>query len=157
MAITKISVVLLIIGLVLGLVVGYGVGFYICQSKISKIQSDLSTAQSRVTSLENVFLALSINLVEVRVGQEFNITLESNPTTGYQWQLAKQLNETILEFIGSEYKPSESGLIGAGGTEVWTFKAVNSGTTEISLKYVRPWETDVPPIQEQNIGIIVKY
>ena len=157
MTITTISAVMLIIGLVVGIVVGYGAGTVIYQSKISKIQSDLSTTQSRATSLENLFQALSINLDEVKVGQEFNITLESNPTTGYQWQLANSLNETILEFIGSEYKPSESGLIGSGGEETWTFRAVNSGTTEISLKYVRPWETDVLPIKEQTFAIIVKY
>jgi len=158
MAITQISAVLLTVGLVVGLVIGYGAGFVVYQSKVSEIQSDLSTAQSRVTSLVNMFQELSISLVEVKVGQEFDITLDSNPSTGYQWQLAKQLNETILVLIGSEYKPSESDLIaGAGGMEIWTFKAVNSGTAEISLKYVRPWETDVPPIKEQNFGIIVKY
>lgn len=158
MSITQISVILLIVGLVTGLAIGYGAGFVVYKSEVSEIQSDLSTAQSRVTSLENMFQALSINLIEVRVGQEFNITLESNPSTGYGWQLAKQLNETILVLIGSEYKSSESGelIVGAGGTEIWTFRAVNSGTAEISLKYVRPWETDVPPIEEQSFGIIVK-
>ena len=163
MTITKISLVLLLVGLVLGLVIGYGSGVIVYQSKVSEIQSDLSTAQSelsttqsRVTSLENMFLALSIGLVEVKVGQEFNITLDSNPSTGYQWQLAKQLNGSILVLIGAQYIPSERGRIGAGGTEVWTFKAVKSGTAEISLEYVRPWETDVPPIKEQNFGIIAK-
>lgn len=158
MSITQISVILLIVGLIIGLAIGYGIGSVIYKSEVSEIQSDLSTAQSRVTSLENMFQVLSINLIEVKVGQEFNITLESNPSTGYGWQLSKPLNETILNLIGSEYKPSEeSGLIvGAGGTEIWTFRAVKSGTAEISLKYVRPWETDVPPIQEQNFGIIVR-
>jgi len=154
---TQIPVMLLIVGLAIGLVIGYGAEFVVNQSEVSKIQSDLSATQSRVTSLENMFQVLSINLLEVKVGQEFNITLESNPSTGYGWQLAKQLNETILVLIGFEYKSSGSGLIvGAGGTEIWTFKAVKSGTAEISLKYVRPWETDVPPIKEENYGIIVK-
>jgi len=96
-------------------------------------------------------------LIKVKVGQEFNITLESNPTTGYQWQLAKQLDRSIVELVRSEYRPSESGLLGAGGIEVWTFKAVKSGTAEISFEYVRSWETDVPPIKEKSFGIIVGY
>ena len=96
-------------------------------------------------------------LIKVKVGQEFNITLESNPTTGYQWQLAKELDRSIVELVRSEYRPSESGLLGAGGTEVWTFKAVKGGTAEISFEYVRSWETDVPPIKEKNFGIIVGY
>jgi len=151
----KISAVLLMVGLVIGLAIGYGAGSVVSQSEISEIQSDLSKAQSRATSLESVFQALSVGLIEVKVGQEFNITLNSNPTTGYQWQLAKRLNETILQLVGSVYKPSGSGLIGSGGTEIWTFKAVSSGTAGISLKYVRPWETDVPPIEAQSFGVIV--
>jgi len=151
--------ILLIVGLITGLAIGYGAGFVVNQSKVSEIQSDLSTAQSRVTSLENMFQALSINLIEVRVGEEFNITLESNPSTGYGWQLAQQFNETVLVLVGSEYKPSESDelMLGAGGMEIWTFRALNSGTVELSFVYVRPWETDVPPIEVKNYGIIVKY
>jgi len=153
---TKIAALLLIMGLVLGVAIGYGVGSATYQSRISTIQSDLSSAESQATSFENLFQVLSIGLIEVKVGQEFNITLESNPTTGYQWQLAKEVNGTILQFVGSEYKPSDSGLLGAGGKEIWTFKAMSSGTTKISMKYVRPWEMDVPPIKEQTFGIIVK-
>ena len=163
MAITKISAILLVVGLVVGVVAGYGAGFAVYQPEISKIQSDLSTAQSTVTSLEadvetykRLHQALSLTLVEVEVGQEFTITLESNPTTGYQWQLAKPLDEGILKFIGSEYKAPETELLGAGGKEVWTFKAVNRGIAEISLKYVRLWEKDVPPAKEQTFAIIVK-
>jgi len=157
MSITQIAVILLVVGLVAGLAVGYGVGFVVYKSEVLEIQSDLTTVQSRVTSLESMFQALSIDLIEVRVGQEFNITLESNPSTGYGWQLAKQLNETVLVLVGSEFKPSESDelIVGAGGKEIWTFRAVNSGTAEISLQYVRPWETDIPPIEVQNFGIIV--
>jgi len=102
---TKISVILLIVGLIIGLAIGYGIGSVIYKSEVSEIQSTLSTAQSRVTSLENMFEVLSINLIEVKVGQEFNITLESNPSTGYGWQLSKPLNETIINLIGSEFKP----------------------------------------------------
>ena len=37
-----------VVGLVLGVMAGYGVGFAVYQSEISKLQSDLSTAQSQV-------------------------------------------------------------------------------------------------------------
>ncbi len=93
--------------------------------------------------------------IEANVGQEFTITLESNPSTGYQWQLAKALDEGIVKLVGTKYKASETGLIGAGGTEVWTFKAVGDGTTEISLMYMRPWES-VPPLKEEVFFITVK-
>lgn len=56
-------------------------------SLLFEIQSVLSITQFRIASLESIFQALSIglsiSLVEVKVGQEFNITLDSNPTTGH--------------------------------------------------------------------------
>ena len=50
-------------------------------------------------------------------GQEFTITLKSNRTTGYQWQLAEALNEGIVKLIITDYKRPEGNLIGAGGKE----------------------------------------
>jgi predicted secreted protein len=34
-------------------------------------------------------------------------------------------------------------LLGAGGTELFRFKALKSGDVEITMSYKRPWETDV--------------
>ena len=54
--------------------------------------------------------------VEVKKGQILAISLESNPTTGYRWEVLK-INESSLEQLGeSEFISSESeGLVGAGG------------------------------------------
>lgn len=100
--------------------------------------------------------APTANNLEAKVGQEFTITLDSNRTTGYEWELAKPLNESIVTLIGSDYKAPQDGRIGQGGEEVWTFKAMAKGTTEISLKYVRPWEKDVQPAQERTFTVTVK-
>lgn len=77
----------------------------------------------------------------VAAGEEFKITLDSNPTTGYQWLMARPLDEKFLKLLGSEYKRGRSGGgFGAGGHEVLTFKARNEGKTQIHLKYARLWE-----------------
>jgi predicted secreted protein len=89
-------------------------------------------------------------------GREFTLTLESNRTTGYQWQPAKLPNEKILRLIRNEYRVPKTRLVGAGGKEVWTFKAVGKGKTEIFLKYVRPWEKNVPPVREAVFVIVVQ-
>ncbi len=95
-------------------------------------------------------------LIEVNVGQEFALALESNPSTGYHWELAQPLDETVLAFLGSEYRPPEANAIGAGGPEIWTFQAVGRGGATISLKYVRPWETDVPPPRAATFPVVVR-
>jgi len=63
--------------------------------------------------------------VEVKKGQVLAISLESNPTTGYRWEVMK-INETMLKQIGDpEFKASQSGeVVGGGGVEVLRFEAV---------------------------------
>jgi inhibitor of cysteine peptidase len=81
--------------------------------------------------------------IVVEEGQEFVIVLESNPTTGYQWQLAQPLDEEILSLVKAEFEErEEDGPLGAPGEERWTFKAEGRGTTTIDFSYVRPWEEE---------------
>lgn len=94
--------------------------------------------------------------IAVTVDQEFNITLRYNATTGYQWQLAKPVDETLLKLTGSEYKRPESGLIGAGGDQVWTFKALAPGKTQVELQYLRPWEKGTPPARTTNFVVVIE-
>ena len=93
--------------------------------------------------------------IEVRAGDEFAITLESNRTTGYLWQIAQDIDKTVIELIKSEYIPNDTKLIGSGGKEIWTFKAIKPGKTTIFFQYVRPWEKDVPPAKEKTFSIVV--
>jgi predicted secreted protein len=86
------------------------------------------------------------NKITVNVGDKFKIGLKSNPTTGYQWQLAEPLNN--IELVSSKYIPPNTNLVGAGGKEIWLFKAIKAGKTYISFKYVRPWESKQPEIQK---------
>ena len=92
--------------------------------------------------------------IAVSPGREFTITLQSNRTTGFSWQLASPLDEAVLKFVLSDYKAPQSKLQGAGGKEIWTFRAVGRGQTTISLKYVRPWEKDVPPARTAIFKIV---
>ena len=72
------------------------------------------------------------------------IALESNPTTGYSWEAS--YDETHLELVEETYELgeyAEQGLVGAGGTELFRFKALKSGEVEITMDYKRSWETEV--------------
>ena len=95
--------------------------------------------------------------VEVKKGQILVISLESNPTTGYRWEVLK-INETMLEQIGeSEFTSSESGdVVGAGGVEVLRFETVGVGTTYLELGYRRFWEEEVAPLMLYSLSIVVR-
>lgn len=87
-----------------------------------------------------------VEKMEVKLDQEFTITLKSNPTTGYSWQIDTAPDENVARLVGSVFVAPQTRLVGAGGSEIWTFKAVGRGRTMVRLKYIRPWEKDVPPV-----------
>ena len=81
--------------------------------------------------------------INVGVGQGFNIALDSNPTTGYSWEA--QFDSTVIELVEKRYQTSEAagtGIVGAGGTETFEFKARTKGETKITMTYKRRWESE---------------
>jgi inhibitor of cysteine peptidase len=84
-------------------------------------------------------------MINTQVRHNFTITLPANPTTGYQWQLARPLNDKMIKLISSEYIADDTGLVGSGGKQVWKFRALKVGRAAIALKYVRSWEKDTKP------------
>lgn len=82
--------------------------------------------------------------IEVKVGQEFIIALEENPTTGYTWQ--EEFDDSFLELVEDKYKPSseaEEGMVGAGGTRSFEFKGLKKGETEVTMVLKRAWEEEL--------------
>ncbi|MBC7247516.1 MAG: protease inhibitor I42 family protein [Actinobacteria bacterium] len=98
--------------------------------------------------------------IEVEEGLEFAIVLESNPTTGYQWQLAEPLDGEILSLVSATFESKGGGegeeRVGAPGEEVWTFEAVGPGKAEITLAYARPWEKEAAPEETKTFHVEVK-
>jgi inhibitor of cysteine peptidase len=95
-------------------------------------------------------------VVEVQAGQGFTITLKANAATGYQWQFVKPLDENLVQLISSKYLTDKTKLVGAGGKQVWVFKAMKPGQTTISLKYVRSWEKNTPLQNEESFVVVIK-
>lgn len=76
--------------------------------------------------------------INARINEPFNITLESNPTTGYRWYADYDYHLINLDDQRFESRPS--GAIGSGGREIFTFTPLQSGETRISMVYKRSWE-----------------
>jgi inhibitor of cysteine peptidase len=93
---------------------------------------------------------------ETTIGKTFTIALDANATTGYNWsQTTKDTN--VVAYVDNEYvaEARDPQVVGGGGTDTFTFKAVGKGTTTITLTYARPWES-VPPAQTRTITVTVK-
>lgn len=99
-------------------------------------------------------LAAEPKPITVGPGQEFKIALESTPSTGYQWLIARPLDESRLKLLGSEYKRGRPGL-GASGHDVLSFRALAEGKTQISLKYGRLWEKEAGATRTTNFVVVI--
>ena len=93
--------------------------------------------------------------IPASAGSAFVISLESNPTTGYSWQLASPPDPRILKKISSEFVPGPPQRIGSGGREYWKFQALAPGRATVSLRYIRPWEKSSTPAREADFRITV--
>jgi len=85
-----------------------------------------------------------VSTIETAVGRDIVIALESNPTTGYAWRVAGRVDLAVVALISSDYEPSSSSVLGAGGQQLWTFRAVGLGSTVIKFDYGRPWALTSP-------------
>jgi len=81
--------------------------------------------------------------IELRVGQEFALNLESNPSTGYSWSLTDTRYPVVISVGKPTYKHAAS-VPGAGGLQSWTFRATEPGVETLKFEYRRPWEQKVP-------------
>lgn len=75
----------------------------------------------------------------VNVGQTFNVPLSSNPSTGYQWTITNQ--PQFISLADEKYVPDPHppGMVGVGGTQVFTFVANYTGDGILSFVYSTPW------------------
>ncbi|MDR3686606.1 MAG: protease inhibitor I42 family protein [Coriobacteriia bacterium] len=80
------------------------------------------------------------------VGQQLRVTLDANPTTGYQWSVDGSLPAQLKQ-VGDAVYSTQSTAIGAGGSEVWTFVGAASGTGTMKLKYWRSFEPTATPVK----------
>ena len=76
---------------------------------------------------------------QVEIGDKIRAKLCSNPTTGFKWE-DEMSNENVLKEEDYDFEEPEGDVVGAPGIEVWTFEAVNKGTTEVRMAYSQLWE-----------------
>jgi heat shock protein HslJ/predicted secreted protein len=88
-----------------------------------------------------------------RPGAIVEIALESNPSTGYSWQIING-DSTTLMLVRELFESGEEGLQGEPGVQRLFFEAQAPGTTHLKLGYMRVWES-LPPLQTFDIGFIV--
>jgi predicted secreted protein len=87
-------------------------------------------------------------------GDSLIIVLESNPSTGYAWEV-KPVDNPVLQLSGEAVFKADSEKLGSPGKATLTFNAVNSGTQALTLIYHRSNEKDVQPSKTFTINVTV--
>ncbi|MDD5591386.1 MAG: protease inhibitor I42 family protein [Dehalococcoidales bacterium] len=123
----------------------------------SLVLSGCSPAGSSAPGTVSVDESSSGKQVEIAAGGTLTVTLESNATTGFQWELKSVGDPAVLQSQGGTYNaPEDTGVVGAGGEEVWTFKALKAGTSSLSMEYSQPWEGGTKAAQTFSLTVVVK-
>jgi inhibitor of cysteine peptidase len=87
----------------------------------------------------------------IQTGGTIVLKLESNPSTGYSWEMNDPDPEaSLLEQVGEPiFKSDNPDLAGAGGTMTFTFKAADPGNMTVSLAYMPPAADEAPTMTFQ--------
>ena len=96
--------------------------------------------------------------LSLRIGDTLQVTLHSNPSTGYAWEDQWSRERILKSCSEKHYEPlkTEKSRIGGGGVEDFQYLATGRGTTTLTFSYVRPWEKSVAPARMVTWDIIVE-
>lgn len=91
-------------------------------------------------------------------GQRLVVSLAANPTTGYQWTVTDGA-EAVLASVGEHVYTQDAaapGMVGVGGTDVWTFTATQPGRGTLRLAYGRSFEPGEAPAETFEVPVTVR-
>jgi predicted secreted protein len=96
-------------------------------------------------------------LVYVKVGEAFTVSLASNPTTGFGWTLVEAL-PYWLEQTDYQFRalPSDPGTTGTGGFEEWTYRPKAVASTMLLYEYAQPWAGNVLPAKTHSVLVMAQ-
>ncbi|MGB9880725.1 MAG: protease inhibitor I42 family protein [Anaerolineae bacterium] len=93
-------------------------------------------------------------MIELRVGEQIELVLDANPSTGYNWEVAGEVK--VVKLVGEPQFMPDSKALGAGGKMTMRFQAVAPGEEWLRLVYRRSWEEGVAPEKTFELYISVK-
>jgi inhibitor of cysteine peptidase len=96
--------------------------------------------------------------VQLASGQVLEVSLDSNPTTGFRWEVSEADGAVLTQVGEVEFReaPKESEeMVGVGGTETFRFSSA-TGKTTLTLVYRRSWEEGIDPLETFSVEVEVK-
>jgi len=76
--------------------------------------------------------------VQAHVGDELELHLAENATTGYRWAI-DNYDAGVIEFVETSASYPDA-AVGSGGEAIFRFRVIGPGSSPLALKYWRHWE-----------------
>ena len=104
-----------------------------------------------------VGLADSGKLVRLVPGQQLVVELESNPVTGFQWEINQKINQSVLLPDGSKFSQTsdQRNQQEEVGSQYLRFKGQQPGRTTLELVYVKPQVGTLADSPRYRLEVIV--
>jgi len=92
-------------------------------------------------------------ILKVKNGEEFTISLDSNPSTGYSWTMCNYAPSGVIQLKEHKYEAAQetTGKVGVPGKEQFIFKVANithQTTTYLYFNYVGPGQDGSKPAKQ---------
>lgn len=94
--------------------------------------------------------------INIKNGQEFVIKLGSNHTAGFRWILDESSDANNVKFLGTEYKHDAVRVLGGGSSELWKFKAIDSGNAVLKFNYIVSTSARMNPRDTKTFKVIIE-
>ena len=84
-----------------------------------------------------------VSLLGLKTANTVEVELYANPTSGYMWEYSYDKNG-IIALTEEYYLPDPSAILSSGGgTQKFTFRAIGTGTVNVTFRYVKKPGKDV--------------
>ncbi len=125
-----------------------------CGQKDAEKNADVVAASEDIVGLS---AQDSGAIVTIKAGQEVEVELEANATTGYSWQYITYVKDDgIVEEVDERYVADENpeGMVGVGGKSFYKIKTLKPGEAIIVANYVRDEDkANVDNIEENDFAV----
>lgn len=112
-----------------------------CSVTVTNDNKNVNSSDQAPLQVRETKYLYNVQLGSVGVGENhIVVTLEGNPTTGYEW--TSDIEGKSVAIVSHKYESTGKSNVAAGGGGYYTFtyEGAANGTSTINLKYARSWE-----------------
>ena len=91
--------------------------------------------------------------VEFAINTPFEVELEANPTTGYQWHILSY-DSSVIRQIGKPEFTGDSDKIGAPGYSTYKFETIAPGETTLLMVYTKAGQGNEEAFRKFSVNIL---